>query len=72
MYVQQFDEVSWSGKIIPNGTILYYSEPVVKSDNKYDWTYQIKTSSDSFSGDVNSIENMLSNILYVVRTGGTR
>lgn len=72
LYVQQYDEITWSGKEIPKDTILYYSEPVIASTNKYDWTYQIKTSGDSFSGDVNSVENMLSNILYVVRTGNSR
>lgn len=72
LYVQQFDEVTWSGKEVPKNTILYYSEPVVASENKYDWTYQIKTSGDSFSGNANSIENMLSDILFAVRAGGVR
>lgn len=72
LFIQQFDETTWGGKIIPKDTILYYSEPVVATDNKYDWNYQIKTSGDSFSGGVNEIDNMLSDILYTIRTGGTR
>lgn len=72
LYIQQFEEVAWSGKIIPKDTILYYSEPVVATDNKHDWNYQIKTSGDSFSGCINEIDEMLSSILYTIRTGGTR
>lgn len=72
LYIQQFNEISWSGKEIPKGTILYFSEPVIASDNKYDWNYKVKTSGDSFSGDIDLIEDLLSNILYVIRTGCVR
>lgn len=72
LYIQQFDEVSWSGKEIPNGTVLYFSEPVIASNNKCDWNYQIKTSGDAFSGDKELIEKLLNDILHVIRTENVR
>jgi hypothetical protein len=62
-------EPEWS---IPKGTVVYGREPVIATDNKADWGYEVKTTGSALSGDFETIENLLSDILYTIRTGGER
>jgi hypothetical protein len=65
-----FDE--YSNIIIPKGTVLYFNEPVIATDNQPDWTYEIKTTGNALSGGKDEIDNLLSSILYTIRTGEVR
>ena len=58
--------------MIPKGTVLYHSTPVELTTDELEYQYQIKTTGDLFSGDVNEMENMLSDILYRIRQGKCR
>lgn len=57
---------------VKKGTILYHSRPVVATDNQSDWTYEVKTTGSALSGDYDMINNLLSSILYTIRTGEIR
>lgn len=56
---------------IPKGTVLYNHIPVVLAD-EWEYTYEIKTTANAFSGTDNQMENMLSDILYRIRQGKCR
>lgn len=62
-----YDE--YSNITIPKGTVIYLSRPVISTENQSDWTYEIKTTSNSLSGNLNVIETLLDSILYAIRTG---
>ena len=70
--INQEDKIDWHKNFIPKGTVLYHNYPVISTDNQPDWTYEIKTTGDALSGDFDTIQNLLSNILYTIRTGGIR
>lgn len=53
---------------VNKGTVLYGGRPVIKTDNKADWTYEVKTTGSSLGGDFDIVEGMLSNILRIIRT----
>ena len=57
---------------VKKGTILYHSRPVIATDNQEDWTYEVKTTGSSLGGDFNTIERLLSSILFTIRTGKIR
>ena len=57
---------------IPKGTVLYHYYPVIVTDDKSLWEYQIKTTSDLFSGNAEEMEILISDILYRIRTGEVR
>lgn len=57
---------------VPKGTVTYIDRPVIATDNKFDWTYEVKTTGNALGGDFYIIENLLSNILYTIRTGKVR
>lgn len=57
---------------VKKGTILYHSRPVIATDNQPDWTYEVKTTGSALSGDFDMINNLLSSILYTIRTGEIR
>lgn len=42
--------------------------PVINTDNQADWTYEVKTTGKSLSGNSEIIEKLLSSILYTIRT----
>jgi hypothetical protein len=65
-----FDE--YSNITIPKGTVLYFNKPVIATDNQDEWQYEIKTTGSAFSGDKEVIDNLLSSILYTIRTGEVR
>jgi len=52
--------------IIPKDTVLYYNRPVIATDDKSKWEYQIKTTGDQFSGTSIQITEMLVEILNIV------
>ena len=63
----------WDQSItIPKGTILYRGLSVQATTDDMDFTYQIKTTGDAFSGDALWMENAVSKILYRIRTGRCR
>lgn len=55
--------------VIPKGTVIYNSIPVVATNNPSDWKYEIKTTGNAFSGDSKTIEKLLNDILYTIRMG---
>jgi hypothetical protein len=57
---------------VKKGTVLYHSRPVITTDNQADWTYEVKTTGSSLGGDFDTIERLLSSILYTIRTGNIR
>lgn len=62
-----YDE--YSNITIPKGTVIYLDRPVIPTENQSDWTYEVKTTSNSLSGNLNVIETLLDSILYAIRTG---
>lgn len=52
--------------IFPKGTVLYNHHPV-KLVDKHEWEYQIKTTSDCFSGDMDRILKLLNEIINKIK-----
>ena len=48
---------------IPKGTVLYGSEPIEIETDKSKWKYQIKTTGEMFSGNVDKIKTLLNEIM---------
>jgi len=59
----------YSGITVPKGTVTYIDRPVIPTDNQSDWTYEVKTTGNTLSGDFDMIEMLLSSILYTIKTG---
>lgn len=59
----------YSTRTVKKGTVFYNSVPVIKTDNKADWTYEVKTTGNSLGGDFYIVESMLGCILRIIRTG---
>lgn len=61
----------FSGVIItiPKGTVLYMYRPVVATDNRKEFLYEIKTTGDFFSGDSVRMTNMLNEIIEMINNG---
>lgn len=53
---------------IKKGTILYNDRPVCIAENKGYWTYEVKTTGSSLGGTLITVEDMLSDILRIIRT----
>lgn len=53
---------------IEKGTILYNRRPVCIADNKGYWTYEVKTTGSSLGGSSIAVEDMLNDILRIIRT----
>lgn len=58
-----------SGITVLKGTVTYIDKPVIPTDNQPDWKYEVKTTGSALSGDFDTIEMLLSSILYTIRTG---
>jgi hypothetical protein len=58
----------WATVTVKKGTVLYGGIPVIKTDNKADWKYEVKTTGSSLGGNFDVIEDMLSSILRIIRT----
>lgn len=57
-----------TGLFFKKGTVFYQDIPTyLVSQNE--WDYQIKTSGTDFSGNPDEMEKMLSEILFLIRTG---
>jgi hypothetical protein len=52
---------------IKKGTVLYNGRPVIITDNKANWKYEVKTTGSSLGGNFDIVDNMLSNILRIIR-----
>lgn len=52
---------------VPKGTVTYIDRPVVPTDNQSDWKYEVNTTESALSGDFDTIEMLLSSILYTIR-----
>lgn len=57
---------------VSKGTVLYHGTPIEVTDDESEYQYQIKTTGDLFSGNIDEMENMLSDILYRIRQGKVR
>ena len=66
-YVDTYSDVT-----VPKGTVLYHNRPVEVTTDELEYQYQIKTTGDLFSGNIDEMENMLSDILYRIRQGKVR
>lgn len=62
----------YSGITVPKGTVTYIDKPVIPTDDRWEWKYEVKTTGNALSGDYHVIESLLSNILYTIRTGEVR
>lgn len=51
---------------VPMGTVTYDNIPVKPTTNKALWTYEIKTTGSSFSGNAEEITEMLSSIQQII------
>lgn len=61
------DYDSFSEITIPRGTIIYHDKPVEIVDKEH-YTYQIKTTGESFSGNSNYILKLINDISEIIRT----
>lgn len=61
------DYGSFSEITIPRGTIIYHDKPVEIVDKEH-YTYQIKTTGESFSGNSNYILKLINDISEIIRT----
>ena len=55
--------------MVPKGTVTYIDRPIIPTNNQSDWKYEVKTTGSALSGDFDTIEMLLSSILYTIRTG---
>lgn len=62
----------YSDITVKKGTVTYMDRPVIPTANEADFRYEIKTTGSLFSGDINEMDNMLSDILYRIRMGEVR
>lgn len=60
-----YDE--WSGITIPKGTVLYCGTPVELETDKTQYQYQIKTTSEMFSGNSNRMLEYINDIINVIK-----
>ena len=51
------------------GTVTYIDRPIIPTNNQSDWKYEVKTTGSALSGDFDTIEMLLSSILYTISTG---
>lgn len=58
---------SYTGMTIPKGTILYYGVPV-RTVEKDKWKYEIKTTGNSFSGDIDRMTELINEILKKINS----
>lgn len=52
--------------VIPKGTVLYMSTPVICTENKHRWRYELKTTGTSFSGNHDDFSDMLGDIIQIL------
>lgn len=52
----------YSGVTIPKGTVLYWEKPVELTDDKDRWDIQIKTTGESFSGNMTEFIEIMNEI----------
>ena len=52
--------------VIPKGTVLYMSTPVICTENKYKWRYELKTTGTAFSGNYGDFTLMLDDVIQIV------
>lgn len=63
------DHTDWNNIFVPKGTVTYINVPVVSTTNKNEWEFQVKTTGECFSGDINRMQELLSSILKQIREG---
>lgn len=51
---------------IPKETALYMSTPVICTENKHRWKYELKTTGTSFSGNHGDFSDMLGDIIQIL------
>lgn len=54
---------------VKKDTVIYGARPVMATNNQTDWTYEVKTTGSSLGGDFTMVEDMISSILRIMRTG---
>lgn len=56
--------------IIPKGTVTYIDIPVICTDDKDKWKYELKTTGSCFSGNYDTILDMITEVYnIVIKTG---
>ena len=66
LYINQEDADDYNNNFIPKGTVLYINRPVISTDDKSKWRYEIKTTGDCFSGSYDDVIGMLDDIINVM------
>lgn len=52
--------------VIPKETVLYMTTPVIYTENKYMWRYELKTTGTAFSGNYGDFSDMLGDIIQIL------
>ena len=55
----------WYGVTVPKGTVIE-NLPVELCQNKYEWTYEVKTTGSEFSGTYLDIINMINELMETI------
>lgn len=59
-YYSNYEDVT-----VSQGTVLYYGRPVELAD-KSEWNYQVKTTGESLSGDLDEVTELLTSIIKII------
>ena len=59
-YYSKYEDVT-----VSQGTVLYYGRPVELAD-KSEWNYQVKTTGESLSGDLDEVTELLTSIIKII------
>lgn len=68
-YCDDYD--SFSVITISKGTVVYRDRPVEIVD-KSEWNYQIKTTGEAFSGNLNNILKLINDISEIIKTDNSK
>lgn len=60
------DQTDWCGVFVPKGTVTYCGSPVVPTNDKSKWNYEVKTTGNSFGGNAEEITKMLGYIQGII------
>lgn len=60
------DQTDWNGAFVPKGTVTYCGTPVVPTNDRSKWNYEVKTTGSSFSGNAEDVAKMLNSIQEII------
>lgn len=56
-------EYKYCPVVVPKGTVLYMDIPVICTDDKNKWKYELKTTGTAFSGNYDTMLEMLGSVI---------